>query len=642
MPLVTFLPDRKSIEVPRGTVLLDAAHQAGIALEASCGGEGTCGKCLVRIESGIVECDASDMARPAQADRDFVLACGSRILDTAITIEIPQESLRTGESCIDDSEMNCIEDPELFREKPIPDPPVYKVFLEVPRPKSQDGLADLDRLSRAIQEKRGKREVVIPLPVIRNTAESLRADEGKVTATLFEDADRLYVGAIECGKNTSRQFGIALDIGTTTVAVQLLDCKELKTLATRTAYNRQVDCGLDVISRINYARKPERRNELRERVLCTINRLVQSVCRASGTDPQEITSAVAAGNPTMIHLLLGLNPEYIRLEPYTPTVLQSLNLTARELGIGINPETLVYISPAVGSYVGGDITSGLLCTATASGGEDVNLFIDIGTNGELVLGNHEFLLACACSAGPAFEGGGLTCGMRAAAGAIDRVSIDADSGIATCRTIGDRKPAGICGSGMISLLADLFLTGWIDSAGKFSRPKESAAIQIDGRQARFVLVSAKESSSGKPILVSETDIENIIRAKAAIYAACSLMLEQAGLEFDCLANIFVGGGFGRYLDVEKAIVIGLLPDLPREKYRYLGNSSLAGACKLLVSRKSRERQIELCRRITYLELNTSPDYMNQYTGALFLPHTNIERFPSVKKQKSGARSRRQE
>ncbi len=629
MPIVTFHPGGKSIEVPSGTILLDAIHQAGIGLDASCGGEGNCGKCLVRIEAGKTESDHAEVLSASQEAQGFALACKSRILEAPVTVEIPDQSLKSGGQFIDETDVIGIDLPDIISNDLIPDPPVVKYLLDVPKPQLQDGLSDLDRLTRVIQKKCGKKEVAVPLPIVRQVADTLRADGGKVTATVVDDSDRIIVTALESGDRTSQQFGIAIDIGTTTVAVQLVDLKSPRALAVRTSYNDQIDCGLDVISRINYARKPERLEELRAKAVKTINRLVKAVCRACEVDPLHVTSAVAAGNTTMVHLLLGLNPEYIRLEPYTPTVMQVLHLTAREIGIEISPEAIVYISPAVGSYVGGDITSGLLCTSIASGDEKVNLFIDIGTNGELVIGNQEFLLTCACSAGPAFEGGGIECGMRAAKGAIDRVSIDSRSGIATCQTIGNLKPAGICGSGMISLLADLFLTGWIDPAGKLSREKESAAIRIEGRQARFVLVSAENSASGTPIMISESDIENIIRAKAAIYAACSLMLKQVELDFAHLDKIFVGGAFGRFLDIEKAVIIGLLPDLPRERYHYLGNSSLMGACKALVSRQSRERQLELCRRMTYLELNTDPAYMDQYTGALFLPHTDIKRFPSV-------------
>ena len=630
MPIVTFHPGGKSIEVPSGTMLLDAIHQTGIGLDASCGGEGNCGKCLVRIEAGKIESEHSEILSASQEAQGFVLACKSRILESPVIIEIPEQSSKSGGQFIDDTDVVGIDPRDIFSSGPISDPPVSKHFLDVPKPQLQDGLSDLDRLSRAIQKKFGKREVVVPLPIIRQIAETLRADDGKVSVTVFDDSDRIYVTALESGNRASRQFGIAIDIGTTTVAIQLVDLKSPRAMAVRTTYNDQIDCGLDVISRINYARKPERLEELRAKVVRTINRLVKAACRACECEPCEVISAVAAGNTTMIHLLLGLNPEYIRLGPYTPTVMQRLSLTAREIGIEISPEAMVYLSPAVGSYVGGDITSGVLCTSIAAGSAKVNLFVDIGTNGELVIGNREFLLACACSAGPAFEGGGIECGMRAAGGAIDKVTIDPNSGIASSHTIGDRKPAGICGSGMISLLAELFLTGWIDPAGKINRDRESSAIRIEGRQARFIIVPAENTASGRPITISEPDIENIIRAKAAIYAACSLMLEQVGLDFAHLDNIFIGGGFGRFLDIEKAVMIGLVPDLPREKYHYLGNSSLMGACRLLVSQQSRERQLELCRRMTYLELNTNPAYMDQYTGALFLPHTDIRQFPSVR------------
>jgi uncharacterized 2Fe-2S/4Fe-4S cluster protein (DUF4445 family) len=630
MPTITFHPSGKSIEAASDSILLDVIHKAGILLDASCGGEGNCGQCLVRIEAGKIESDLSQQLTPSQVGQGYVLACKSKILETPAIVEIPEQSPRSGGQFIDDTDIVGINQRDYFSNERMADPPVSKYLFDIPEPQLQNGLSDLDRLIRAIQSRYRKREIEVPLSIIRKLAEALRCSAGQVTVTMTESGDPIYICALESGNRTSRQFGIAIDIGTTTIAVQLVDMINPRSLAVRTTYNGQIDCGLDVISRIHYARKPERLEELRTKVLETVNRLTKAVCDACAVDLCEVSGAVAVGNTTMIHLLLGLNPEYIRLEPYTPTVMQSLNLTARDIGIKICPETRVYIAPAVGSYVGGDIASGLLCTDIAADSEKLNLFIDIGTNGEMVIGNREFLVACACSAGPAFEGGGIECGMRAARSAIDKAHIDPDSGIASYRTIGDEKPAGICGSGMISLLADLFLTGWIDPSGKFNRDRKSKAIQIEGRRARLIVVPAEETASGKPITISELDIENIIRAKAAIYAACSLMLEQVDLNFAHLDKIFIGGGFGRFLDIEKAVVIGMLPDLPREKYRYLGNTSLMGACKTLLSRQFRERQLDLCRRMTYVELNTNPAYMDQYTGALFLPHTDIERFPSVK------------
>jgi len=282
----------------------------------------------------------------------------------------------------------------------------------------------------------------------------------------------------------------------------------------------------------------------------------------------------------------------------------------------------------VGSYVGGDITAGLLCTDLAVGAEEVNLFIDIGTNGELVVGNRDFLLTCACSAGPAFEGGGIGCGMRAAVGAIERVEVNPADGMPACWTIGNVAPKGICGSGMITLLAELLRTGWMDAAGKLDRARVSPAIRISGRNAEYVLAPASPNG-GTPLVVTELDIDNLLRAKAAIYAACALLLQHAGLDFPDLAHVYIGGGFGRFLDLEKAVFIGLVPDLPREKFHYIGNSSLLGSYIVLVSQDYRRRQLELARRMTYVDLSGDAQYMDQYTAALFFPHTDPERFPTV-------------
>jgi uncharacterized 2Fe-2S/4Fe-4S cluster protein (DUF4445 family) len=505
-------------------------------------------------------------------------------------------------------------------------PLTEKINITVPPPHKSDGQSDMDRLTRTLQQRLGKEDIIVPLAVIRHLADALRAAAGNITVTLITESPsgqmqpseynsvikrRYHVTALEAKNNSGRHYGIAVDVGTTTVAVQLVDLSNMEILSTCTDYNSQLACGLDIISRIDYARRPDRREELRNRALRTINRLIQQSARRNQVEHFEIACAVISGNTTMIHLLLGLNPEYIRLDPYTPTVLDMPFFTASEVGIAINPPAPVMISPAVGSYVGGDITAGILCTDLCNDSDDVCLFMDIGTNGEVVIGSREFLLTCACSAGPAFEGGGIKCGMRASHGAIEKVEV---------------KPRGVCGSGMISLLAQLLQTGWIDAAGKLKRSKPSDAIQIDGRQATYTLVSAQESATGRAITIDEKDIENIIRAKAALYAACSLVLTQVGMEFDNLRKVYIAGGFGRFLDLAAAITIGLLPDLPQDRFHFIGNASVAGSRMALVSQKHRERQRQQARRMTYLELTTDPSYMNEYTAALFLPHTNPDLF----------------
>lgn len=633
MPVISFKPLGKTIEVPAGTELLDAARQAGIEIEAPCGGKGTCGGCVVRILSGKVAADNLGILSPSAVSKGYVPACKTKILTDPVTVEIPEQIGKEGGQFLDETKDTCLVRPELLPTGEQLDPLTHKIVLQVPPPQLADGLSDLDRLTRTIRQQEDKKEVAYSLPVIRRSAGALREDKGKVTVSIVKTPRQYHITGIEPGDRSERNYGIAVDIGTTTVAVQLVSLPSGRVVATRTAYNDQIDCGLDVISRINYARKPERLQELRTRVLKTVNNLIKKLCVGNDVDPGDICNAVIAGNTAMTHLLLGLPPEYIRLEPYTPTILEAPFFTAEEIGIKIDPQTWVYISPAVGSYVGGDITAGLLCSDIAAGSEEVNLFIDIGTNGELVIGNRDFLMTCACSAGPAFEGGGIDNGMRAALGAIEKVDIDPETGRATYQTIGNVKPKGICGTGMISLLANLFLTGWLDEAGKLNRRKESPTIRVKGRQARYLIAPSEESASGKPITISEIDIENLIRAKAAIYSASSLMLAQVGLGFENLDHVYIAGGFGRFLDIEKAIIIGLIPDLPRKKYRYIGNASLLGAYMVLVSREFRQRQLELAGRLTYLELSTDPAYMDQYTAAMFLPHTDINRFPSVKAMK---------
>lgn len=635
MPTITFLPDQKTVTLPAGTELLEAARRAGAEIEASCGGRGTCGQCIVRIVSGDVVSDSLGVLSRTAVAAGYVLACRTKVTDSDLTVDVAEQKGRRGGKFTDAAADMALVAPALFPQKGNYDPLARKLAFRVPGPQPEDGLSDLDRLSRRIQQEYGNSPIRYSLEVIRQVAAALRAEDGLVTLTSIAGADDFEVIRIESGDTTATQYGIAVDIGTTTIAVQLVDLAAGEILETRHDYNGQIPCGLDVISRINYARRPERLAELRERVLKTIHDLLGQITAARGIAPRQIDNAVLAGNTTMIHLLLGLNPEYIRLEPYTPTVMAVPFLTAAEIGLAILPSARVSFAPGVGSYVGGDITAGLLCTDLATETEAISLFIDIGTNGELVVGNQEFLMTCACSAGPAFEGGGIGCGMRAAAGAIERVEVDPASGAAACWTIGNGKPKGICGSGMISLLANLYLTGWLDAAGKLNRNRASAAIRIEGRHASYILATAEESGTGAELAISELDIDNIIRAKAAIYSACALMLQHIGIDFGDLQGVYIGGGFGRHLDLEKAKVIGLIPDLPPDKFHYVGNSSLMGAYMALVSAPHRGRQLELARKMTYFDLSTEPNYMDQYTGALFIPHTDAARFPTVIVQAKG-------
>lgn len=629
MPIITFQPSGKSSNVPKGTALLDSAKKAEVEIDSPCGGSGACGYCRVRVASKKIESENLGVLTEEEIGKGFVLACQTHISDSKITVDVPEQVGLEGGKFAEAFDAKRLVRQDLMPEKQDLKPLAVKLCVNVPEPQLGDGFSDSDRLMHCLQKELGHKDIQCSLAIIRKVADSLRANNGCVTVTVVRDTKPCHIVNIEPGDRKAKGYGIAIDVGTTTVAVQLILLSTGDVVATQSDYNDQIPCGLDVISRINYAKRPDRLEELRTRILGTINRLTEQAMEEKSIKSGEILCAAISGNTTMTHLLLGIKPEYIRLSPYTPTIHQAPYLTAKEIGININPLSCVFISPSIGSYVGGDITSGILCTDLAKDTNSINLFMDIGTNGELVAGNRDFLMACACSAGPAFEGGGINCGIRASHGAIERVEINRNTGVAHYWTIGNVKPIGTCGSGMISLLADLYIKGWIDASGKLNRSRNSSAITVNGRRACYEIVSSKESGTGKPLTISEPEIESLIRAKAAVYSALSLMLKQLEIDFKDLAGIYIAGGFGRFLDLEKAKIIGLIPDLPREKFHYVGNASLTGTYMSLVSQKHRDLRSKLAKRMTYLELNTDPSYMDQYTAALFLPHTNAKLFPSV-------------
>lgn len=628
MPHITFKPSGIIVDVPANSSLLDAAKKAGISVEIPCGGNGVCGKCLVKIEYGAISFENNGILPQSMLDESFVLICKTKVLDEPVCVHIFSDlEKEKGKFSHTSDDMRLIDSdllPNLIEIEPI----VKKAAIEVASPVMGDGLADFDRFKKAVLSNLGGQDIELPLNLLKALPNKLREADGKITIAFYREENNIHIVNMEQNKYTDRYYGIAVDIGTTTIAVQLVLMTNGKIIASKTDYNAQIECGLDVISRINYAKKPERLEELRTKVTGTINRILKELIMSAGVNSNDIYNASVAGNTTMVHLLLGIIPEFIRLEPYTPAIYQVPFYKAFEIGIDIHPYAPVYLAPSVGSYVGGDITSGILCTKLAAQSEELCLFIDIGTNGEMILGNDDFLLGCACSAGPAFEGGGIEHGMRASQGAIERVDIDKETGTATCSTIGNTAPAGICGSGMISLIAGLFKTGWIDAAGKLNRLKPCSAIEINGKNAKYILAEAEKCKNGKTIYITEADIDNLIRAKGAIFSACRVMLQSIDMDYADVSRIYIAGGFGRYLDIEKSTIIGLLPDLPSEKFTFIGNSSIIGAYMTLLSEKHRKKQLELSKKITYLDLSTDPGYMDQYTAALFLPHTDSKLFKS--------------
>ncbi len=614
MPRVEFQPAGVSVEVRAGTLIQDAALLAGIGnLELPCGGQGSCGQCVVEL----VEGDASPRA---------VLACQAKVRRDAV-IRLGQER-DTAIRVVGDSHFLAAEDA-------LPDrgslSPLYRAAaLTVPPASVEEHYSDWARLCR---------ELDLPLhadlEVLRGLAAALRADSGRITAIAAERGGRWCIEEIRPGHGQVAAYGLAIDIGTTTVAAQLVDLSDGRVTASATSYNQQLRRGADIISRIDYARTPERQAELRQLVLDTINGLIADIAGQSGLGSEDIRAAFVAGNTTMIHLLLALPPQYIRESPYVPTVNPVPSLTAREVGLAIEPGAAVEFAPGVGSYVGGDITAGLLSTDVLTNHHDVFLFIDIGTNGEIVVGNADWLVGCACSAGPAFEGTGTKCGMRATAGAIEQITLAGGGREVEYRTVGGREPEGVCGSGLICLLGELFHHGLIDAAGHFNPDPCNPRLTSSGSRPAFLIESGPRTAKGEDLVISEADIANLIRTKAAIYAACSLVLENVGLTWDEIARVYIAGGFGRYIRVSEAIRIGMLPDLPHGRFSYLGNSALTGAYIALLSREHRRRLAETASRMTYLDLSSDPRYMDSYVKAMFLPHTDLSQFPSVTQTRGG-------
>jgi uncharacterized 2Fe-2S/4Fe-4S cluster protein (DUF4445 family) len=628
---VRFYPENREIEVEKGENLLRAAMAAEVRINASCGGDGTCGKCRVIIDKGEAEYDPAPTLTKEDQDKGYVLACRT-LINTDLEVRVPPES-RLGRILEEErAQPRCghllsSHEWEERLSKLRFQPPLKKLFLSLPAPTLDDNMGDLQRLQRELG-RNGIRCKLPPLRVIKALGEAARGGSWQVTVSLLEEGDECNIINVEPGDTTKQHYGIAVDIGTTTVAAQLIDLATGKVVARKSDFNAQASCGEDVISRIIFSTKHDGLKRLQSLVVETINQLIIKLVEKSGIDRKGILGVLAAGNTTMVHLLLGLDPRNIREEPYIPVATSFAWMEAKEIGIDLNDYTYLYCLPCVASYIGGDITAGIIAAGIAER-EELSLFIDIGTNGEMVLGNKDWLISCSCSAGPAFEGGGVKHGMQATRGAIEQVRIDQDNYEPMIITVGRAKPRGICGTGIIDAIAELFLSRAIDQKGKFDLELGSSRIRQGELGPEYVLVWAKDSGIKQDITLSEADIENLIRAKAAVYAGINILVDSVHLDLENIEEVIIGGAFGNYLEIEKVVTIGLLPELECEKFTFIGNSSILGARAAAQSKAVIKKAEEVAKKITYLELSTNTKFMDQYISALFLPHTNVEEFPKV-------------
>jgi len=632
---VRFTPDGPEVQVPAGTLITEAIQKAGLDVNIPCGGQGRCGRCAVIVQAGPVRRRSTVRLSPADVAEGYALACQTVISGDVTVFIPPQEKVERRLTSERTAAKLALPFPYDNREQAI-----RKYYVELQPPTLGDTTEDWARLLRGLNRPADSRPLQIELPLLRRLASTLRAANWQVTAVVEEEdwahPQRLpRLLDVIPGDTEAELWGAAVDIGTTTVTVYLVDLLSGEVVESAADYNGQIRRGEDIISRIIYASKATNGlNDLHTLVVETINRLLERVTHRRGIAPTDIYKMTLCGNSTMIHLLLQLPPEAIRLEPYIVTINQPPPVTAGELGININPAATIDLLPGVASYMGSDITAGVVSSKTIET-DCLTLFLDIGTNGEMVMGNQDWMVCCACSAGPAFEGAGVGHGMRATTGAIEEVWINSETLEPTIRVIGDVggergvKPKGICGSGLISLLAELFITGIMDKAGNFNTHLNHPRIREGEHGGEYVVAWASETDSGHDIVLTKVDIDNLVRAKAAIYAGYAVLAKSVGVSLRDVEQVLIGGSFGQYLNVEKAIQIGLLPDLPWERFKFLGNTAALGTYMALLAREARERVKEAASKMTYLELCADNTFTDEFMAAMFLPHTDLQQFPSV-------------
>lgn len=645
---VRFLPVDKEIKVDRGTTILDAVIDAGLFIKALCGGAGACGKCKVIITDGEATSDESIISIGQKEYKEgWRLACKTEINDDLV-VEIPEESRAEldGKHLVSHTMASPRHAPVISVEEMGAwfNPALKKYCITIDRPTSDDNDSDLSRLLRALKKHHNLDNISVDAILLRTLPEKLREANWTITAVIVQTrvesqlSEFQYRGSrrpklieIQPGDTTDHHYSVVFDIGTTTVWGRLLDLTSGKVLGISSAYNPQIQYGADVISRIVYSLKPNGLDTLQEIVVDAMNRIIDELIEKSDIKRSCITHITAAGNTVMTHLLLGLNTRFLRETPYTPVANFVPPVRAIRLGLNVSDFVYLYTFPSVASYVGGDIISGVLSSGFYRK-KDITLYIDIGTNGEIVLGNVDWMMTASCSAGPAFEGGGLEFGMNAGPGAIEGFGINPKDYEPMIKTIGNVKPKGICGTGVINILSELFIYGVINRNGKFCLNLDTPRIREGESGMEFVLVWADNTEMGKDIVITEVDIENILRAKAAMFAGFTALMDKTEITFSEIESVIIAGAFGDYIDLENAIAIGLLPDIPLEKFTFIGNGSLLGAQLISFSNEMLDDGEKIARSMTNIELSEDNKYMDHYMAALFLPHTDIDLFPTVQKK----------
>jgi uncharacterized 2Fe-2S/4Fe-4S cluster protein (DUF4445 family) len=634
--VVRFEPSGLKVEVPVGTVLLETANKAGIYLSSICGGDGYCGKCKIVVDEGQFQTKPTALLTPNEVRENVVLACQSTALSD-MTVTVPRfHTLETSQILMDSdahrfSELSGEVEAGVFKFDPL----VQRLYLEPAPPSVRDHTADHERLYLAIRERIDAPIMQTGFRILQKLFRVLQSSGYKVTVTVGRRGETTEVIEVEAGDHSRRNFAVAVDLGTTTVVAHLVDLAKATTIDTEATYNSQINFGEDYIRRIIYAEENNAFDEMQSRLVGDVNNLIVTLATRQKIDLQDITTVICAGNTAMVHFLLNLDSTRIRREPYIASASFIPPIRAAEVGIQISKRGLLYCLPSVAAYVGSDIVAGVLTTRIYTR-KGISLFADIGTNGEVVLGNRDWLVCASSSAGPAFEGSGVKHGMRAGAGAIEKLNILEDGSI-EFKTIGGSRPIGICGSGLLDTLAELFSAGIIDRTGQFKTDGQWKVTEgEDGLQFQLV----RGGDDHQEIVITQPDIDNLMRSKAGVFAAIRVLMEATQTKTEDLEGVYLAGGFGNFLNVRHAVAIGMLPDVPLEKIHFVGNTSITGAKTVLMSRKALKAAEKIAQSMTYFDLMSHPGYMDEFVRANFLPHTDLSLFPSVRfprEQGSGVR-----
>lgn len=615
---------RISVEVPEGATITEAADRAGIVLNTSCAQQGTCGGCAVDLVEGVFQNGEGLFEISASRPRR-VLGCQTRIVRGDWRIIVPRRSLvEVGEKIVADYRM----------ERPMKlQPSVRKFYLELPPATIEDPLGDSERIERAVKSHVScEASIQFSLDVLRKLPGLLDRTGYRVTVTVAYHQGRCRIIDIEPGDTSNSLYGVAVDVGTTTVVCALVNLVTGEVVDRASCYNQQVQRADDVASRIVYAGQPDGLEDLRRLVVDgTVNRLVRLMCHSHDVDVERVGRMVISGNTIMSHLFLGLDPRNIGGIPFQPVSASPGTYNARTVGVAINPAGLVDIVPSISGYVGGDITSDIYVSGMDTLRQKA-LLVDLGTNGEIAVCHNGKILASATAAGPAFEGGRIRCGMRASTGAVEHIRIDPQTMQARCEIIGGTAATGICGSGLIDLIAEAFRIGLMDSAGRFDRSRlgRSDRLRVVNGVLEYVVVPREQTEDQHAdIAVDERDVANLLQAKAATYAGITILLQCAGLSAGDLDVVYLAGGFAAHVGLSSAIAIGLLPDLPASRYRVLGNGSLAGAVVGLLDREAWQEFRRISVTPKTIELNRVPEFQDEFVNAMFIPNVREDRFPSV-------------